>query len=380
MALFKRGKNWWIDYYYQDKRYRQKIGTTKQGAEEALSHIRVQIAAGAFVPPEERRRLEAERKRQEEAKPKPISFEDFATKSYLSWSEVNHSPNHHRLQQSIVRIQLVPKLKAYALSEITPRILEDYIAQRRRGHYRKGSQKRPVKAGTVNRDIACLKILFRKAVEWGHLEESPARRIKTFKELPNPPRLLEPNEIAHLMEHIPEHLKALIACVVYAGLRREELFHLRWKDINYRSGELTVVSNEEHPTKNRESRRIPMNAALVEALRRHTRRLGSPYVFCNQKTGQPYDNVRKALRTAAREAGIEGGVKLHQLRHAFCSHALMRGIDPRTVQRWMGHKDLTTTMKYAHISPDHERAAIQRLRYDDTTDQQTPLAEAEKTG
>lgn len=144
-----------------------------------------------------------------------------------------------------------------------------------------------MKEGTVNRDIACFKILCRKAVKWGHLEESPARKLKTFKELPNPPRLLEPEEIARLVAHIPEHLKALVACVVYAGLRREELFHLRWKDINFRSGELTVVSNEEHPIKNRESRRIPMNAALVEALQRRPRRLGSPMSSATRRPENP---------------------------------------------------------------------------------------------
>ena len=126
---------------------------------------------------------------------------------------------------------------------------------------------------------------------------------------------------------------------------------------------MTVVSREEHHTKNYESRRIPINEALAEALRRHPRRLGSPYVFGN-RDGQPYDNIRKALNSAAKRAGIEGGVKLHQLRHAFCSHALMQGIDPRTVQKWMGHKDLKTTLKYAHVSPDHEKTAIQKLRYD----------------
>ena len=41
------------------------------------------------------------------------------------------------------------------------------------------------------------------------------------------------------------------------------------------------------------------------------------------------------------------------------------GIDPRTLQGWMGYKDLNTTMRYAHVSPDHEKAAIQRLSYDD---------------
>ena len=123
-----------------------------------------------------------------------------------------------------------------------------------------------------------------------------------------------------------------------------------------------MISREEHHTKNYESRRIPMNVVLVEALRRHPHRLGSPYVFCN-RDGETYDNIRTALRGATKRAGIEGGVKLHQLRHAFCSHALMQGISPRTVQKWMGHKDLQTTLKYAHVSPDHEKEAIQQLQY-----------------
>ena len=72
---------------------------------------------------------------------------------------------------------------------------------------------------------------------------------------------------------------------------------------------------------------------------------------------------RHRLTRAAQVAGIDD-LSMHQLRHAFCSHALMRGIDPRTVQKWMGHRDLTTPLRYAHVSPDHERAAIQRLRYD----------------
>jgi len=174
--------------------------------------------------------------------------------------------------------------------------------------------------------------------------------------------LLEQEEIARLLEELPGHFHALVACAVYAGLRREELFHLRWEDIHWKAGESNVVSRQEHHTKNYESRRIPMNEALMEALRRHPRRLDSPHVFCNRE-GQPYDNIRKALNSAAQRAGIEGKVGLHPLRHAFCSHALMQGIDARTVQRWMGHRGLETTLRYAHVSPDHEKAAIQRLRY-----------------
>ena len=162
---------------------------------------------------------------------------------------------------------------------------------------------------------------------------------------------------------MPDHLKALIGCAVYAGLRKQELFHLRWEDIHMKTGELRAVSRQEHHTKNRESRRIPLNKPLMQLLQRHPRRLGSKYVFCN-KDGESYDNVRSAIRSAARRAGIEDGVGMHQLRHAFCSHGLMMGVDPRTMQKWMGHKDLATTLRYAHVSPDHEKAAIERMRYD----------------
>ena len=59
------------------------------------------------------------------------------------------------------------------------------------------------------------------------LEESPTKNLKSLTELPNAPRLLEQGEVALLLEAMPDHQKALVACVVYAGLRRAELFHLQ---------------------------------------------------------------------------------------------------------------------------------------------------------
>ncbi len=108
-----------------------------------------------------------------------------------------------------------------------------------------------------------------------------------------------------------------------------------------------------------------MNEALVAAIEKHKKEhiiVGSPYVFSNRE-GKPYTDIREPLNDAAQRAGINGAIKLHQLRHAFCSHALMSGIDARTVQKWMGHKDLKTTLRYAHVSPDHEKAAINLLNY-----------------
>ena len=69
------------------------------------------------------------------------------------------------------------------------------------------------------------------------------------------------------------------------------------------------------------------------------------------------------MKSAAARAGIEGSITMHQLRHVFCSYALMSGTDARTVQKWMGHQSLYTTLKYAQVLPDHEQQAIGMLRY-----------------
>jgi site-specific recombinase XerD len=104
---------------------------------------------------------------------------------------------------------------------------------------------------------------------------------------------------------------------------------------------------------------------LLAGLRRLPRSLGNPLVFSGPE-GTAYKNVHSittALNKAARRAGIASGVTFYPLRHAFCSHAMMQGIDPRTIQEWMGHKDLRTTLRYAHTSAEHKRAAMKQFRY-----------------
>jgi site-specific recombinase XerD len=357
MPVFKKNESWWIDYYYIGRRYRQKIGSRKKDAEEAFSQVKVQIAAGTFVP-------QSERSQQAEA-PEVLTFQAFAADEFLPWSQAQHADKHHTRLSSIIRAHLNPVFGHRPLHELTTKLIEDYMVKRRRSRYKRGKKSYPTSEATINRELCCIKVILKKAVEWDYLESSCARGIKTYKERPASPQLLEVQEVARLLEETSSRFKALVACAVYAGLRREELFYLQWTDIHWSRGELIVSSRREHHTKNYQSRRIPMNEALTRILRTHKTNhivVGSPYVFANLE-GKPYKNVRRPLDKAAQNAGIADTVKLHQLRHAFCSHALMSGIDPRTVQKWMGHKDLKTTLGYAHVSPDHEKAAIEQLRY-----------------
>jgi integrase len=366
MAVYQKSGMWWIDYYHEGRRYRQKIGSRRRAADEALSRVKVKIAAGDFVSPDQRRQEEAFER-------KPMLFETFVFEEFLPWLEVEHSRSHFVRQSVSYKLHLVPYLKGLHLHEITQKRIEDYKPQRLKGRYSRGAKKRPVTKATVNRELSALRSALAKAVEWGRLEESPAAGVRLFKETPKTPRLLEVEEISRLMdacrtETCPIDLYAWVCCIAYVGLRRAELLHLRWDEVDWVREQITVKSRTEWHTKNYKSRTLPMNDTLIEALRRVPRRLGCQLVFPSPqgKVYQNIDHVSYALDRAATQAGIpEGHVTFHQLRHCFCSHAQMQGVSPRTVQQWMGHKDLKTTLRYSHVSPVHEKAAMKALRYDD---------------
>jgi len=83
------------------------------------------------------------------------------------------------------------------------------------------------------------------------------------------------------------------------------------------------------------------------------------YVFPN-KEGKPYVDIRKGFKTALGRTGIRN-FRFHDLRHTFASHLAMGGIDLKTVQELLGHKSFEMTLKYAHLSSDHKKTAIEEL-------------------
>ena len=214
---------------------------------------------------------------------------------------------------------------------------------------------------TVNRELCCLSNMLRKAVDWGYLKQNPFKGVKLFKETPKEPRSLDKEEVTRLLQECPTHIYALVATALNTGLRRDELFHLEWSDLDFKKRTITVRNKEDWHTKNYESRTIPMNSFLFEVLRNHPRHINSNYVFCNPQ-GKVWNSIRRSLSNAAKRAGI-GHIGLHALRHTFASQLVMASVDLRTVQKWMGHKSIKTTMRYAHLAPDHERLAIEKLSF-----------------
>ena len=103
-----------------------------------------------------------------------------------------------------------------------------------------------------------------------------------------------------------------------------------------------------------------MNDVLTDTL--HTSRMDvgtSDHVFCSRQ-GTPYRSFRTAFERAVRMAGIEN-FTFHDLRHTFASRLVMAGVDLPTVQELMGHKDISMTLRYTHLSSDYKQRAVKAL-------------------
>jgi len=211
-----------------------------------------------------------------------------------------------------------------------------------------------VSNATVNREVACLKHIFTKAIEWGIVKKNPGKKVKLLRERNTRLRYLEEREIRRLHDACAEHLKPIVVVALNTGMRKEEILSLKWKDVDFRSRTISILD-----TKNGESRELPMNDIVYRVLLDIGKKADSPWVFC-KKNGERYGNVRKAFEGARKRAGIVD-FRFHDLRHTFASHLVMAGVDLRTVQELLGHKSFEMTLRYAHLSPDHKKRALDIL-------------------
>ena len=337
--IFKRGKNWYIDIKIAGERIRQAVGKSKKEAYRMLLYYE-----GKKVEDEYGLLNEIERK-----KSVPYFYE-FA-KNYLKYSKTNKAFNTFITDSIIINKHLIPFFGSSKLDQIDPEEIENY----------KNTRKLKVRTKTINNELMVLSAILNKAVEWGAITSKP--KIQKLKQVKNPPRFLTEKECQALLDNCNDTIYPLVFVAVNTGMRKSELMNLRWDWIDFENRSIIIKSvegeEESWHTKNYEFRTIPMNDELYEFLLSYGNRT-SGYVFC-QKDGSPYRDLRGSFQSAVKKTGMDS-VTLHTLRHTFASHLVMAGVDLPTVQNLMGHKDIATTMIYAHLAPDHIRSSVSRLK------------------
>ncbi|MBN3038478.1 MAG: site-specific integrase [Candidatus Omnitrophica bacterium] len=322
---FKKG-NYYIDYRAYGRRIREKIGTSRKLAESVLHKRKLAIAEGRFLDMKK--------------KVVRIRFEDFA-KEYLKI----HSASKRSYRGDFECIQILNRFfGGRYLHEITTLDIEKFKTERCK----------EVSHATVNRNLAVLRSMFSRAVEWKKLTENPGKPVKLFKLNNQRLRYLEEDEMKRLLDACTGHTKPMVIVALLTGMRRGEILSLKWTDCDFKRDVIRLVK-----TKNNETRTIPMNSKVKSTLIRVPKRKNSPYIFCT-KTGKPYKDIKTGWWTAIRKCGIID-FRFHDLRHTFASHLVMSGVDLNTVRELLGHKSLDMTLRYSHLSPDHKKRAVDIL-------------------
>jgi integrase len=322
------GRVWWIEYYDHDKRLRrERIGPNKGAAEQRYREVMSARTEGRFI------------KKSPDAR---LTFNELA-RWYLDLEEVKAKKSFRRDKLSVKCL-----LKMFGdrlLKDITPALIEKYKQERLAETTR---YKKVPKPATINRELACLKTIFNKAVRNAKAERNPCQGVRMLKENNERDRLLSPDEYARLLAYCPGHLKPMVKLGYFSGMRQGEIVGLTWGQVNLREGFIHLKPED---TKTNEGRDVPLTRELVKMFEAMPRGLPGVRVFTLR------DFPRRAFMKACKEAGIDN-FNFHDLRHTTINNWRLEGHDYFRIMAVSGHKTMAVFKRYNKVSKEELRAMV----------------------
>jgi integrase len=334
---------WWVCYFDdKGKRHREKAGP-KSLAIDLYTKRKNEVRERRFFPEDIRRR----------EVPLAEVIDDYLERNRGTLRWMDHYERYGRFWKGV--------FKGKTLREILPGDVERAIAKRRaEGSLRRGKdeKRRPLAPASINRELAFLRRIFNVAIADEKIESNPVRPRFFTRENNQRVRYLTDDEEQRLRKAIGEDDWPTVAIALHTGLRRAEQFGLRWEHVDFTTGTLTVPR-----CKSGKARHVPMNETVRETLRALPSRLKGAWVFPSATGETPLDAqnfYNRVFVPALKRAAIQG-FTWHSLRHSFASRLVMAGVPLRTVQELLGHQSATMTLRYAHLSPEHQLDAVRKL-------------------
>ena len=343
---FKNGIKWCVYLVLPDgSKFRKVVGTKKE-AEKVERKLRNEMVAGKWEIWEK----------------EDILFSDLVAE-YLEYAENSKSKTSFTADRSRILSHLLPYFGRMMLDGITSQMVDSYKTMR---------MKQKAAPKTIVLELSNLSHMLKMAVRWQYIEKNVAEIVEKPRLVKNSPRFLNQDEIQRLIEGAyGSHIYPLIVTALHTGMRKSELLNLKWTDIDFQQGTLSVQSKKDWHTKNYMSRTLQLTPVLRDVLLEEINRQHSEEKLCEYafiwKGERIKQDIRRSFRTALRNAGLENsGVTLHTLRHTFASQLVMAGVPLREVQALMGHQNYETTLRYAHLAEDHVKKQVLKLPFADS--------------
>jgi len=348
MGLYRRPDSpiWWMSFTANAKLYRKSTGTSERKlAEKIFSKVQTYIIEGKWFEFDEARQH---------------TFDEMMERYVKEYSSIHKANSTHRKDLGLLK-HLRPSFSGLALNQITPRIISDYKTKR----LTDGAS-----PASVRNELRLLSHAFNIAMkQWEWVKDNPVGKVN-FKELKarSIDRWLTDEEEKRLLDvsegRLSGQLKDIIILALNTGMSQEEILKLKWNCIDLFRRVLTTMRE-----KTKRTRTIPVNNTTMELLKRRMKIRpfnDSNFVFFNN-AGNMIDagKLKSVFIKTVKVAAIEN-FRFHDLRHTFATRLVQEGVDLYKVAKLLGHKDISTTQRYAHHYPESLRDGVEVLDHKST--------------
>lgn len=207
----------------------------------------------------------------------------------------------------------------------------------------------------MNYHLRVLSKICSMAVDAEILESNPCQKVKKLKLDNRRTRILSAEEEVKLLSVLKDNetVTHIVVAALNTGLRRGELFNLRWSDIDFRRNMIHIQES-----KSGRKRSVPMNSVVSGMLSGLDRK--SEFVFPSPVTGGKLIEIKRSFQGALHKAGIEY-FRFHDLRHTAATRMADAGADAFTLMKILGHSDIRMTSRYTHATDSAIRKAVENL-------------------
>jgi integrase len=262
----------------------------------------------------------------------------FITNSYLPY--VKTYKRSWETDVSLIKNHIVPNFGNQYMDQVSKSDIIQFISKHSKTH----------KPGSVNRVIILLRYIFNLAIRWEtpSIKNNPTAGIPLLEENNKKERYITADEANRLILALQRSensmLQYIVPMLILTGARKQEVLKARWADFNVDQRLWRIPTS-----KSGKARHVPISDGVLLLLTSVPKLNDCEYVFPNPKTQLPYISVFCAWNTARKSVGL-ADVRIHDLRHSFASFLVNNGRSLYEVQKILGHTQIKTTQRYAHLA------------------------------